>query len=103
MNIDRILQHAARRRELQEAAANRRLKENLERDAKQRDAIARQVMAESFRRAFSSAVGHGFEATRPHEDKAALRPHPSDEGRRPLVSNWPDEGRKVYRRHKEKV
>ena len=100
MNIDRILQHAAQRRELHEAAANRRLKASLAVDADRRDRAARQIMAQSFRRAFSSAVAHGFEAERPHEDKSALRPHPSDEGRRPLVSNWPDEGRKVYRKYR---
>ena len=84
-NIDRILQHAAQRRELQEAAANRRLKASLAVDADKRDQVARQIMAESFRRAFAGAVAHGMKAERPH-DKAALRPHPSDEGRRPIIS-----------------
>lgn len=97
MNIDRILNLASQRRALQAAADERRLEANLERDAKQRDSIARQIMAESFRRAFAGAVEHGFDHGQANA-RAALRPHPSDEGRKPLVTNWPDEGRKVYRR-----
>ena len=98
MNIDRIQNLASQRRALQAAADERRLKANLARDAEQRDATARRIIGESFRRAFANAVEHGLNAERPRDDKAALRPHPSDEGRKPLVTNWPDEGRKVYKR-----
>lgn len=96
-NIDRILQHAAKRRELQEAADVRHLRARLQADADRRDAIARKVIGESFRRAFANAVEHGMEARRPRDDKAPLRPHPSDEGSRPIMSpagEVADKGRK---------
>jgi hypothetical protein len=95
--IDRLLQHAAQRRELQEAADERRLKACLRADAERADAITRKVMGESFRRAFSAAVEHGMSVERAHDDKAAPLPHPSDKGRRPIISpagEVSDKGRK---------
>ena len=88
-NIDRILQLASQRRALQEAADERRLKACLQVDADRADRIARQVIATASLRALGAAVRHGMKAERPHDDKAALCPHPSDAGLRPLWTNTP--------------
>lgn len=105
-SLDRIINLASQRRALQEAADERRLKACLHADAQRAEQIARNVAATTTLRALGEAVEHGVAQTRATvypQDKSALRPHPSDEGRKPLMTNWPSEDRKVYKRNQRSV
>jgi hypothetical protein len=89
VNIDRIMQHAAQRRALQMAGDERRLKACLQADASRIEQHARNISATVILRALGASVAHGMTQSRSTfypADKAALRPHPSDAGLRPVSS-----------------